>query len=165
VVAEGVRRVTAADRNQLAWDLLHAANRTQAKGSMVRLVFPQAPEVVDELGPGPTDIALLSAVEYLEDHGYLAPADIGLSTAAYTITAAGLAWLEEPLEPPEVASAPDAEVARRAPPLEDEEDRQVEPREALETPVERPEGEEVWSDAAGAQESSEVPWWRRTFGP
>jgi hypothetical protein len=81
---------------RLAWVVLRAANRTQAKGSTVRLVFPREPEVIDELGLGPTDVGLLSAVEYLQDRGYLARADIVLSMgAAYTLTPAGLAWLEE----------------------------------------------------------------------
>ena len=91
----------AARTERLAWVVLRAANRTQAKGSTVRLVFPRAPEVIDELGLGPTDVRLLSAVEYLQDRGYLARADIVLSMgAAYTLTPAGLAWLEEGLSEP-----------------------------------------------------------------
>jgi hypothetical protein len=40
-----------------------------------------------------------------------------------------------------------------------------EARESPETPVERPEGEEVWVDAASSQESTERrSWWRRFFG-
>ncbi len=30
--------------------------------------------------------------------------------------------------------------------------------------LERPEGEEVWSDAAGPPEGAQSPWWRRVFG-
>ena len=105
---------------RLARVVLRAANRTQAKGSTVRLVFPRAPEVIDELGLGPTDVRLLSAVEYLRNRGCLARVDIVLGMgAAYTLTPAGLAWLEEgPSEPPEAASPPSAEGARSAvPPL------------------------------------------------
>jgi hypothetical protein len=80
---------------RLARAILRAANRTQAKGSTVRLVFPREPEVLDEFGWGPTDVVLFSVVEYLEDHGYLAPANIGLIRKAYTITPAGFAWLEK----------------------------------------------------------------------
>jgi DNA-binding PadR family transcriptional regulator len=40
----------------------------------------------------PTDDDLLSAEEYLEEHGYLAPTDIGLARGTYTITPAGLRW-------------------------------------------------------------------------
>jgi hypothetical protein len=37
-------------------------------------------------------------------------------------------------------------------------------RESPETPVQRPEGEEVWLDAASSQEDAQRPWWRRMFG-
>jgi hypothetical protein len=91
---------------RLARAILRAANRTQAKGSTVRLVFPREPEVVDEFGLAPTDVVLSLVVEYLEDHGYLAPANIGLIRKAYTITPAGFAWLEEPPSEPRYRQEP-----------------------------------------------------------
>jgi hypothetical protein len=39
-----------------------------------------------------------------------------------------------------------------------------EPSSASETPLERPEGEEVWVDATSPQEVTQRPWWRRMFG-
>jgi hypothetical protein len=70
--------------------------------------------------------------------------------------------LEEELESQRRASA---EGARSDPRLKEEDERRAEARASPETPpVERPEGEEVWLDAASPQESSERPWWRRVFG-
>lgn len=81
--------------------LLRAMNRVHAKGREVRVVFPQAPEVADELGLVPTDVRLVSATEYLRRRGYLAPAEVaGLTAGAYTITPAGFEWLEAGSEPP-----------------------------------------------------------------
>jgi hypothetical protein len=79
---------------QLAWVVLRAANRTQAKGSTVRLIVPRAPEVAEELGIDLTDAQYLSVEEYLLDHGHVVPADIGLTWGTYTLTPAGLRWLE-----------------------------------------------------------------------
>ena len=77
---------------------MRTANRTQAKGSTARIVVPRDPELADELGRErgvpPTDEELLSAEEYLEEHGYLAPTDIGLTRGTFTITPAGLRWIE-----------------------------------------------------------------------
>ena len=78
----------------LAWVVLRAANRTQARGSTVRLVIPHAPEVTHELGAGFSDEWLLAAEEYLLKRGYVALADVGLTRGAYTITPAGFRWLE-----------------------------------------------------------------------
>ena len=78
----------------LAWVVLRAANRTQARGSTVRLVIPRAPEVTQELGAGFSDEWLLDAEEYLLKRGYVALADVGLTRGAYTITPAGYRWLE-----------------------------------------------------------------------
>ncbi len=130
-----------ADRTErLAWVVLRAANRTQAKGSTVRLVFPREPEVIDELGLGPTDVRLLSAVEYLQDRGYLARADIVLSMgAAYTLTPAGLAWLEEGTSEPPEAAKRGGSSRSVFPPLK-EDDGRAEPRELPETPVKRSDG-------------------------
>jgi hypothetical protein len=141
-----------AEKN-LPWLVLRAANRTQAKGSTVRLIVPRAQEVVEELGMELTDARLLSVEENLQAHGYVEPANIGLTWGTYTITPAGLRWLEEaPSEPPE-------------PPTEAPESVVEEPRrESPETPVEKPEGEEVRLDAASPQEGSERPWWKKMFG-
>jgi hypothetical protein len=79
----------------LPWLVLRAANRSQAKGSTVRLIVPRAPEVAEELGMELTDERLLSVQEHLQQHGYVEPANIGLTWGAYTITPAGLRWLEE----------------------------------------------------------------------
>jgi hypothetical protein len=78
----------------LAWVVLRAANRTQARGSTVRLVIPRAPEVTQELGAGFSEEWLLDAEEYLLKRGYVALADVGLTRGAYTITPAGYRWLE-----------------------------------------------------------------------
>lgn len=63
------------ETERLAWVLLRTAHRTRARGSTARLVVPRNPETVDELGrglaPTPTDDDLLTAEEYLEEHGYL----------------------------------------------------------------------------------------------
>ena len=85
---------------QLAWVVLRAANRSQAKGSLVRLVVPRAPEVADEMIIELTDAQLRAVEEYLLDHGYVAEADISLAWSAYTLTPAGLKWLETSLPEP-----------------------------------------------------------------
>ncbi len=64
---------------QLAWVVLHAANRIQAKSSTARLIVPRAQEVAEELGMDLTDAQFLSVEEYLLDHGYVMLADIGLT--------------------------------------------------------------------------------------
>jgi hypothetical protein len=139
---------------QMAWVVLRAANRTQAKGCTIRLIFPREAEVADESGVELTEARLLSVERYLQDRGYIEPANIGLTWGSYTITPAGLRWLEEapPSEPQE-------------PPTEPPESGVEEPRrESPETSVERPEGEEVWLDAASPQGGSQSSWWRRVFG-
>jgi len=86
----------------LARVVLRAANRKQAKGSAVRLVVPSAPEVAYEVGVELPEARLLEVEEYLQDHGYIEPVDIGLTRGSYTITPAGLEYLDvsasEPLE-------------------------------------------------------------------
>ena len=86
----------------LAWAVLRAANRMQARSTTVRLVVPRAPEVVHDLEMEIAEERLLRAEEWLVDRGYLAPADVGLSWGTYTIPPAGLDWLRgampEPLE-------------------------------------------------------------------
>ena len=83
------------EAEELAWVVLRVANRTQARGSTVRLVVPRAPEVAYELGVDPDENRFLAAEEHLLQWGYVAPADISLTKASYyTITPAGLRWLE-----------------------------------------------------------------------
>jgi hypothetical protein len=85
------------ETEQLAWLLLRAVDRTQTKGSTARLAVPSDPEVLARLASVPVAVAegeVLLAEEYLEGHGHLAPADITLSRGTYTITPAGLRWLE-----------------------------------------------------------------------
>ena len=84
----------------LAWDVLSTVNLTQAKGSTARIVVPRDPEVAYKLDPIPTEDELLSAEEYLLDHGYVVPVVIGLTRGSYTITPAGLDWLDRGLPGP-----------------------------------------------------------------
>jgi hypothetical protein len=79
---------------EFAQVVLRVANRVQARGSTVRLVVPRAPEVAYELGVDPEENRFLEAEECLLEWGYVAPVDIGLTRGAYTITPAGLRWLE-----------------------------------------------------------------------
>jgi hypothetical protein len=84
---------------------LGAANRAQAKCSSVRLIVPRAPEAAQELGMDLTDEQFLSVEKYLEDQGYIAPADVSLTWSAYTITSAGYEWLGADLSDQEIALA------------------------------------------------------------
>src|SRR5215208_3676710 len=95
----------------LAWALLRAANRTQGRDTTVRLVVPRAPEVAYDLGI--EQIAqerIVEAEEWLEERGYLAPANIGLTWGTYAITPAGHEWLRggmpKLLEAPQNAAEP-----------------------------------------------------------
>jgi hypothetical protein len=90
----------------LAWALLRAANRTQGRDTTVRLVVPRAPEVAHDLGIEQiSQERIVEAEEWLEERGYLAPVNIGLTWGTYTITSAGLEWLRggmpKPLEAPQ----------------------------------------------------------------
>ena len=125
------------ETEQLAWVLLQTVNRMQAKASMVRLVVPRDPEVAYELGLDPDDEELLLAEEYLLDHGYIALADITLTRGAYTITPAGLDWLDRGL---------------------------LETPEAPQQPHEEPEGKELRSVIGDQGERTLRRWWRRLFG-
>src|SRR5215203_714973 len=125
------------ETEQLAWLVLRAVNQTQTKGSTVRLAIPRDPEVVAQLRLTVTDEELLLAEEYLDGHGYLARADITLSRGTYTITPAGLRWLE--------GGSP----------------QQSETTEMVE---EAPEEAELHSATGGAQEGARRSWWRRVFG-
>jgi hypothetical protein len=96
------------ETDRLAWLVLQIANRTQAKESTARLIFPRDPEVLEELGRtlgiGLTDEELLPVEGYLLERGYVALVDIGLSTGSYSITTAGLEWLDGSLSEPPVMS-------------------------------------------------------------
>ena len=86
----------------LPWLVLRAANRAQARGSTVRLIVLRTPEVAEELGMDLTDTRLLSVEEHLQERGYVESANILSTWGTYTITPAGLRWLEEASsEPPE----------------------------------------------------------------
>ena len=82
------------ETEQLAWVVLQTANRSQSKGSTVRLLVPRAPEVVDEMGMEPTEERMVAVEEYLLERGYVSCVDMGLSRGTYTITPAGLRWLK-----------------------------------------------------------------------
>jgi hypothetical protein len=104
------------ETRRLAWIVLQTANRTQAKGSSVRLVVPRAPEVTDELEPPLSDAELLAVEEYLLKRGYVAPINFSHRWGIYTITPAGFYFLEGGLpEPPdrwrELAEEPGKEAA------------------------------------------------------
>ena len=81
------------ETERLAWAVLRAANRVQAKGTTVRLVVPRAPEVAHDLQEEVAEERLLTAEEWLFQRGYLAPANVGLTWGTYTFTTASLEWL------------------------------------------------------------------------
>jgi hypothetical protein len=184
LVAEGVRRVSVENQiEQLAWVVLRAANRSQSRGSTVRLIVPRAPEVADEMSVELTDSQFRSVEEYLLDHGYVAEADISLTWSAYTVTNAGLKWLETSLPEPfltdrmqEVAEGPDEEeVFESALRAELEEERRrmeelerelgEEPSEVPETAAGEHERAEPRSSTGDTQEGAQhLSWWRRVFG-
>jgi hypothetical protein len=105
----------------LAWLVLRAANRTQARGSTVRLVVLRAPEVAYDLGGDLGEDRFLASEKWLLDQGYLAPANGGLTWGTYTVTSAGLEWLRKGMPKPLEASTEATEQPGRAepqPPLE-----------------------------------------------
>jgi len=124
----------------LAWAVLRAANRTQAKGTTVRLVVPRTPEVVHDLDMEITEERLLTTEEWLVDRGYLVPADVGLTRGTYTITPAGLEWLRGGM--PEPLEAPPQKATEDAP----------DPKQP------------TTGGAETAANSERVPWWRRVLG-
>ena len=177
----------------LPWLVLRAANRTQAKGSTVRLIVPRAQEVAEELGMELTDSQLLSIEEHLQNHGYIEPANIGLTWGTYTVTPAGLRWLEEAAPPSESSDSPTealsspvrpepAEPAEPSEPEREQPDRDAPEREEpnrVEPEREEPERVEPRPGTGGTQEDTEPlrdttevpiqgsgarPWWRRVFG-
>ena len=172
------------ETRRLAWIVLQTANRTQAKGSSVRLVVPRAPEVADELEPPLSEVELLAVEEYLLERGYVAPDDIGLRWGTYTITPAGYYFLEaglpelkdslrelaeKPGEEAALESAIQTELAEEHRRMEEVERELEEVRQKLlggapEEP-ESPGPSDAPTDAVVDQESaSERPWWRRFFG-
>jgi DNA-binding PadR family transcriptional regulator len=150
----------------LAGTLLRAVNRAQSKGSTVRLVVPRAPEVTYEVGMELPEDRLLEVEEYLQGHGYIVPVDIGLTRGTYTITPAGLEWLDmgasEPLEALDQEATAPSEWAEPRPATKDT-------REDI---VKRPEGliprrlqRELNKARKHLEEGSkERGWWRRAFG-
>jgi hypothetical protein len=123
----------------LAWALLRAANRTQARDTTIRLVVPRAPEVAYDLGIEQiSHERIVEAEEWLEKRGYLAPANIGLTWGTFTITAAGLEWLRGGM--PKLLEAPQKATEPTSDPLSA-------------------------SGGVDATATSEwVSWWRRLFG-
>jgi hypothetical protein len=109
---EGIR-----GSERLAWSVLRAVNWVQAKGSTVRLVAPRDPEIVDELGRelglGPTDEELQTVEDYLLEHGYIAPTGLGITRDIYTVTLAGLDWLDRDSTASRGASQEPSEEAQR----------------------------------------------------
>ncbi len=98
--------------------MLRAVNRAQAKGSTVRLVTPRDPEMVDELnrelGLGLTDAELIAAEDHLLKHGYIAPTSLGVTRDIFTVTLAGLDWLDSGLAaPPGTSEQRSSEEAQR----------------------------------------------------
>jgi hypothetical protein len=79
---------------EMAWVVLRAANRKQARGSTARLVAPSVLEVAQEIVAKVGYDRLLAAEDYLVERGYVVPLDIGLTRGAFTITPAGFRWLE-----------------------------------------------------------------------
>jgi hypothetical protein len=184
LLEEVVLRMTVADETEkLALVVLLAANRTQAKGSTVRLIVPRAPEVAQELGVELDDDLIVAVEEYLLNRGYVAPANIGLSWGTYTITPAGFSWLEE--------SSPESSTTDRLRELADKKGEEEAFEAALRAELEResrrmeeverelgeePSGgpqsagagsvrEETPPGGEGAQVGAEPrSWWRRIFG-
>jgi hypothetical protein len=59
--------------------VLRAANRTQARGTTVRLVVPRAAEVAGDLGIEVAEERIVAVEEWLVERGYLAQANVGLA--------------------------------------------------------------------------------------
>ena len=144
------------DTEHLAYLVLEAANRTQAKGTTVRLVVPAAPEVTNELDPTLADHELLAAEEYLLEQGHIAPANIGLTWGTYTITQTGLEWLEEGGQEPLEALHEEADPRLAA--EDTREDIEVRQHGLVPRRVQRR------MDEARKQLGEERPWWSRVFG-
>jgi hypothetical protein len=85
------------EAEEMAWVVLRAANREQARGSTARLVIPNVLEMAQEIVAKLGYDRLLAAEDYLVERGYVVPSDISLTKDAYTITPAGLRWLKRGL--------------------------------------------------------------------
>jgi hypothetical protein len=79
---------------EIAWVVLRVANRMQARGSTARLVDPSVLEVAQEIVAKLGYDRLLAAEDFLLERGYIVPSATSLSRGAYTITPAGMKWLE-----------------------------------------------------------------------
>ena len=144
------------DTEQLAYLVLEAANRMQGKGTTVRLIVPSVPEVTNELDPTLAEHELLAAEEYLLERGRIAPANIGLTWGTYTITQAGLEWLEEGV--PEPLEAPHGGADPRPAAEDTREDIEVRQHGLVPRRLQR------GLDEARKQLGEERPWWSRVFG-
>jgi hypothetical protein len=160
------------DMEQMAWLVLRAADRSQAKSSTARLIVPRAPEVTEELGMDLTDAQFFSVEECLQEHGYVMLADIGLTWGTYTVTPAGLRWLEASSAERsatnwlhELASKPSEEAAFESAiraELEQEQHRIEEFERELGEVQQEPEPEDTKPRlrTEDTQTSDERPWWR-----
>jgi hypothetical protein len=128
------------DAERLAWLVLQAVDKSQTKGSTARLAVPRDPEVLANLVVDITEEELLSVEEYLEDRGYLEQADISLTRGTYTITPAGLRWLQE-----KHGALESTETAEKAPQV-------TQPHSA------------TGVDQGPAQHPQPRSWWQRMFG-
>jgi hypothetical protein len=154
-VSEGTP--VAKETELLAWVVLQAANRTQAKGTTVRLVIPRAPEVAHEVGVELTEAQLLEVEEYLHHHGYLEPVDMGLTSRTYTITPAGLEWVDM-VGVPEPQEAPLEGADPRPAAGDTREDTEMRQQGRVPRRLQRGLNE------ARKRLGEERPWWSRVFG-
>ena len=174
------------DTQQVAWLVLETLNRTQARDTTIRLVVPSDPEVARQLDPTLTEHALLAAEMHLLEQGYIAPTNLGLTWSTYTITPAGLQWLEEGLPDKEAAFDSDhptevgeerSRLAGFEEPPPEEPSSGVEPQTGLEgapepsgaaqTPTAAPQQAAEPRPATGEAQEPAQPrrsWWRRVFG-
>jgi hypothetical protein len=123
------------DTEQLAYLVLEVANRTQGKGTTMRLVLPRAPEVANELDPT------------LAEHELLAAEEAALESALRAEVEEERRRLEE-FERELDEARRELLVAQDSP-------------GATQAVREEPEKENPWSSTGGAQEDVERPWWRR----
>jgi hypothetical protein len=168
LVAKGVGGMSL-ETQQLAWLVLQTVNRTQAKGTTIRLVVPRDPEVARQLDPTLVEHELLAAEEYLLEQGYLAPTNLDLTWGTYTITPAGLEWLKEGLPDKEAAfdSTLRAELEEERSLLEEvERELDEESSGAPESAGEGQEKAEPRAATEGFQTATERRGlWSRLFGP
>jgi hypothetical protein len=180
-VVEVIRRMSF-ETERLAWLVLQITNRTQAKSSSARLIFPRDPEVLEELGRnlgiGLADKELAPVEDYLLEHGYVALVDIGLSTGSYSITTAGFEWLDERLSEHPVTSQEPYDQAQTSDGVDYESpelsERSGDPHQDVGTVVFRGECDRLLQELERQRlqiERLEVqlrearsPWWRRLLG-